>query len=248
MDIYEKARNAVKEALAGNWERVYETFNMFLTGDMKHFTRVPSPFVEWEEVFEPVAKATVFAMSMMPLTVNSSVYTPLTDGITFYDVAEALMAAYTFGRFDVNFMPRARLQAGKRISLRRVKKFLEDLGIFRNFRDGVVMTGIGQMLAKALIYGAANRVSTIVESVNLSALTAYTLLAEMKRFNEESVRMFLLETIARYKRISFTVREWQKSAPKLYLREIPIHYSWEDAVKDVALILADKKEDFRFTI
>jgi len=28
---------------------------------------------------------------------------------------------------------------------------------------------------------------------------------------------------------------------------VPIHYNWEDAVKDVALTLADKK-DFRFTI
>jgi hypothetical protein len=239
----------VKEALAGNWGRVYETFNMFLAGDMKHFARVPSPFVEWEEVFEPVAKVTVFAMSMMPVTVDSSVYTPLTDGVAFYDVAEGLMAAYTFGRFDVNFMPRARLQerTGRRISLRRVRQFLEELGIFRNFRGGVVMTGIGQMLAKALIYGAANRVSTVVESVYLSALTAYTLHAEMKRFNEESVRMFLLETTARYKRINAAVREWQKNAPKLHLRELPIHYSWDDAVKDVALILADKKEDFRFT-
>ncbi len=104
--MYEKARNAVKEALAGNWERVYETFNMFLAGDMKHFARVPSPFVEWEEVFEPVAKMTVFAMSMVPLAVDSSVYAPLTDGVAFYDVAEALMAAYVFGRFDARYMPR----------------------------------------------------------------------------------------------------------------------------------------------
>jgi phosphoribosylaminoimidazole-succinocarboxamide synthase len=158
------------------------------------------------------------------------------------------MAAYTFGRFDANFMPRARLmqeRTGRRINLRRVKQYLEDLGIFRNFRDGVIMTGIGQMLAKALIYSAAGYTLT-AESVYLSALVANTLLAEMKRFNEESVKTILLETIVRHKRISSTVREWQKTAPKLYLRDIPIFYSWEDAVKDVVSTL--KKEDFRFTI
>ncbi len=69
-----------------------------------------------------------------------------------------------------------------------------------------------------------------------------------KRINEESARTFLLETIAWYKRISSTVREWQKAAPKLYLRDMQIHLSWEDAVKDVALTLVDKKEDFRFTL
>jgi len=244
MDIYEKARGAVKEALTGKWKRVYEVFNMFLD-NIKHFARVPG-FAEWDEIFEPIAKVTVFAMSMMPVTVDSSVYAPLTDNVSFYDVAEALMAAYTFGRFDVNFMPKVRLmqRAGKRVSLRKVKRLLEELGIFR----GGVMTGVGQMLAKALIYGATSRTSTVVESVYLGALIAYTLHAEMKRFNEESVRMFLLETIARYKRISSTVREWQRTAPKLYLRDVPIHYNWEDAIKDVALMLADKKEDFRFAI
>ncbi len=246
MDIYEKARTAIKEALKGNWEHGFETFQEFLEGDMKYFARVPSPYVEWGEIFEPVAKTTVFAMSMMPLMVDSSVYAPLTDGVMFYDVAEGLMAAYTFGRFDVRHMPRARLmqeKTGKRVSLRRVKQFLEDLGIFR----GGIMTGIGQMLAKALIYGATNRTSTVAESVYLGTLIATTLHAEMKQFNDESTRMVLLETIARYKRISSTVREWQKTA-KLYLRDLPIFYSWEDAVKDLTLTLVDKKEDFRFTL
>ena len=111
---------------------------------------------------------------------------------------------------------------------------------------GDTLTGIGQALAKALIYGTINRTSTVVESVYLGALVADTLLAEIKRFNEESVRMILLETTARYKRISSTVREWQKNTPKLYLRDVSIHYNWEDAVKD-ALMLANKK-DFRFTM
>lgn len=225
MDVYEKAKKAretVKEALLkGNWGRGIEIFKEFLAGDMKHFERVPSTYVTWEEVFEPIAKVTVFVMSMMPLTVDSSVYVPLADDVTFYDIAEGLMAAYTFGRFDIQFMPRAR-RTGKRTSLRKVKRFLaEELGIFK----GDVMTGVGQMLGKALIYGATNRASTVVESVYLGALIANTLLAEMRQFNEESVRMFLLETIARYKRISSTVREWQKNVPKLYLRELPIHYN-----------------------
>jgi hypothetical protein len=215
MDIYEKARAAIKEAfLKGNWEHGFETFQEFLAGDMKYFAKVPSPFVGWNEIFESVAKMTVFAMSMMPLVVDSSVYTLFTDDVTFYDVAKGLMAMYTFGRFDVQFMPRARLvqeRTGKRISLRKVKRFLtEELGIFKDD----VMTGVGQMLAKALIYGAANR-SSIVESVYLSMLIATTLLAEMKRFNEESVRLTLLEAITRYKRISSTVKEWQRTAPKL---------------------------------
>jgi hypothetical protein len=244
MGIYEqakKAREAINEAfLNGNWSRGFEVFKEFLE-DMKHFERVPSEYVSWEEVFEPTAKMTVFAMSMMPLTVDSSVYVPLADDVTFYDIAEGLMAAYTFGRFDIQFMPRAR-RTGKRTSLRKVKQFLVELGIFK---DGV-MTGVGQMLAKALIYGAANRAS-IVESVYLSMLVASTLLAEMKQFNEENIRLTLLETITRYKRISSTVKEWQKTAPKLYLRNLPIFYSWGDAVKDMALMLVDKREDFRFT-
>jgi hypothetical protein len=246
MDIYEKARNAVKEALAGNWGRVYETFNMFLAGDMKHFARVPSPFVEWEEVFEPVAKMTVFAMSMMPLAVDSSVYTPLTDGVAFYDVAEALMAAYVFGRFDARHMPRARIlmqRTGRHIDVAPLEKVLEELGMMR----GGVLTGIGQALAKALIYGATVR-GPVAEGFYLSALIAYTLLAELRQLRHESVRMLLLEAIARHKTISAAVREWMRTAPRLYLRELTIHYNWEDAVKDAALMLADKKEDFRFTI
>ena len=247
MGVYEKTRNAVKEALLkGNWEHGLETFQKFLEGDMKYFARVPSPFVEWEEVFEPVAKMTVFAMSMMPLEVDSSVYAPLTDDVTFYDAAEAIMAAYVFGRVDARYMPKARItmqKTGKRVNVTPLKKLLKELGVMRND----TLTGTGQALAKALIYGAANRTSIVAESVYLSMLLANTLLAEMRRFNEESVRMFLLETIARYKRISSTLREWQLKAPKLYLRDVPIHYSWEDAVKDVALILAEKKEDFRFT-
>jgi hypothetical protein len=250
MGIYEqakKAREAIKLAfLKENWEYVFEIFKEFLAGDMNHFARVPSSYVKWEEVFEPTAKITVFAMSMMPLDVDSSVYVPLTENITFYDIAEGLMAAYTFGRFDIQFMPKARLvqeKTGKRISLRRVKRFMEELGVMKNG----MLTGIGQALAKVLIYGAVNRTS-VAESTYLSMLLANTLLTEMRQFNSDSVRISMLEAITRYKMIMNTIREWQKTAPKLYLREIPIHYSWEDAIKDIALILVEKKEDFRFTV
>jgi hypothetical protein len=245
MDIYEKARKAIKEALTGKWESVYEVFNTFLTGDIKHFAKVPSPFVKWDEIFEPVAKVTVFAMSMMPVLVNSSVYTILTNGVTFYDVAEALMAAYVFGRFDVCHMPRARMmqKAGRHVDVAPLEKLLEELGVMR----GGVLTGIGQALAKALIYGATVR-GPVAEGFYLSMLVAHTLLAELKLLRHESTRMFLLEAIARHKTISATVREWMRTAPKLYLRELTLFYGWEDSAKDVALILAEKKEDFRFTI
>ena len=62
------------------------------------------------------------------------------------------------------------------------------------------------------------------------------------------MKTFLLETIVRHKRISSTVREWQKTAPKLYLRDILIFCTWEDAVKDVVMTLIEKKEDFRLHI
>jgi hypothetical protein len=57
-----------------------------------------------------------------------------------------------------------------------------------------------------------------------------------------------MEAIARHQRIVNTIREWLRSAPKLYLRELPLFYGWEDAAKDFASALAEKKEDFRFTI
>jgi hypothetical protein len=245
MDIYEKARKAIKETLTGKWESVYEVLNTFLEGDVKHFARVPSSFVKWKDVVEPVAKVTAFAMSMMPVAVNSSVYTPLIGDIAFYDVAEALMAAYVFGRFDVNFMPRARMmqKTGRRIDVAPLEKLLEELGVMRSG----VLTGVGQALAKALIYSATVR-GPVAEGFYLSALIAYTLLAELRPLRHESIRTLLLEAIARHKTISATVREWMKTAPKLYLRELTLFYGWEDAVKDVAITLAEKKEDFRFTI
>jgi hypothetical protein len=241
MDIYEKAREVVRSAFqTGKWERAVELFQL-LEGDMKLFTRSPSPIVGWDEVFYPTARLTAFVASLCPPYDLSATSKPLTSDVTFYDLAEGLMGLYAFGRFDVRYMPRARAQQ-RRINLVKVKRLLEELGITK----GNVLTGVGQMAAKTLIYFSAKRVSYI-ESIYLSALAAYTLHAEMRSF-DGSGRTVILETTARHQRIVNTIREWLRSAPKLYLRELPLFYDWEDAVKDMALALAEKKEDFRFTI
>ncbi len=246
MDIYEKAREAVRNvSQTGRWERVVELFQSLLEGDMKLFARSPSPMVGWDEVFYPTARLTAFVASLCPPYDLSATSKPLTSDVTFYDVAEGLMGLYAFGRFDVRYMPRARVarrQTGKRINLSKIKKLFEELGITK----GGILTGVGQMVAKALIYFSAKRTS-YVESIYLSALAAYTLHAEMRGF-DGSGRTVILEAIARHQRIVNTIREWLKSAPKLYLRELPVFYDWEDAAKDMALALAEKKEDFRFTI
>ncbi len=247
MDIYEKAREAVRSASqTGRWERAVELFQL-LEGDMKQFMKSPSPMVEWSEVFHPTAKLTAFAASLCPPHDLSATSKPFTGDVTFYDVAEGLMGLYAFGRLDVRYMPRARAtQRQKHINLRKVKRFLEELGITKKG----VLTGVGQMAAKALIYFSAKRAS-YVESIYLSALAAYTLHAEMRglvSIIDGSGRNVILEAVARHQRIINTIREWLKSAPKLYLRELPLFYDWEDAAKDFALALIDKKEDFRFTI
>ena len=245
MDIYEKAREVIRNvSRTGRWEHD-KWFQSLLEGDMKLFARSPSPMVGWDEVFHPTARLTAFAASLCPPYDLSATSRPLTSDLTFYDVAEGLMGLYAFGRFDLRYMPRARAaqqQTGKRINLNKVKRLLEELGITK----GGVLTGVGQMAAKTLIYFSAKRVS-YVESIYLSALAAYTLYAEMRGF-DGSGRTVIMEAIARHQRIVSTIREWSKSAPKLYLREIPIFYEWEDAAKDFALALAEKKEDFRFTI
>jgi hypothetical protein len=43
-----------------------------------------------------------------------------------------------------------------------------------------------------------------------------------------------------------TVKEWLKSSPKLYQRELLLFYEWEDALKDFA-IAHEETEDFRFS-
>jgi len=39
-----------------------------------------------------------------------------------------------------------------------------------------------------------------------------------------------------------------QTSPKLYQRDLLLFYEWEDAVKDFAIMRAEKKEDFRFLI
>ena len=242
MDIYEKAREVIRNvSQTGRWEHD-KWFQSLLEGGMKLFARSPSPIVGWDEVFYPTARLTAFAASLCPPYDLSATSKPLTGDLTFYDVAEGLMGLYAFGRFDARYMPRARAAQRKRVNLVKVKRLLEELGITK----GGILTGVGQMAAKALIYFSAKRAS-YVESIYLSALAAYTLHAEMRNF-DGSGRTVIMEAIARHQRIVSTIREWLKSAPKLYLREIPIFYEWEDAAKDFALALAEKKEDFRFTI
>ena len=253
MDIYEKAREVVRNASqTGRWELAVELFLESLQPlleDTKLFAKSPSPIVGWDEVFYPTARLTAFVASLCPPYDLSATSKPLTSDVTFYDVAEGLMGLYAFGRLDVRHMPRARAtQRQKRISLRKIKKLFEELGIAK----GNVITGVGQMVAKTLIYFSAKR-GLYVESMYLSTLVAYTLQAEMRGFVgnrgfDGSGRSVILEAIARHQRIIGTIREWLRSAPKLYLRELPLFYDWEDAAKDVALALADKKEDFRFTI
>jgi hypothetical protein len=242
MDIYEKAREAIRSvSQTGRWERAVEWFQSLLEGDMKLFAKPPSPMVGWDEVFYPTARLTTFVASLCPPSATSK---PMTNDVTFYDVAEGLMGLYAFGRLDVRYMPRARAvqrQTGKRININKIKRLLEELGITK----GGILTGVGQMTTKALIYFSAKRTSYI-ESIYLSALAAYTLHAEMRGF-DGSGRTVILEAITRHQRIVNTIREWLRTAPKLYLRELPLFYDWEDAAKDFALAL-EKKEDFRFTI
>jgi hypothetical protein len=241
MDIYEKAREVVRSASqTGRWERAVELFQ--LLEDMKLFARSPSPMVGWDEVFYPTARLTAFVASLCPPYDLSATSKPLTSDVTFYDVAEGLMGLYAFGRLDVRYMPRARAtQRQTGINLSKVKRLFEELGITK----GGILTGVGQMVAKTLIYFSAKR-GLYVESIYLSALAAYTLHAEMRSF-DGSGKTVIMEAIARHQRIVNTIREWLRSAPKLYLRELPLFYDWEDAAKDFALV-AEKKEDFRFTI
>jgi hypothetical protein len=245
MDVYEEAREAIIEVFQRGWEGAIKLLQTLLEGDMKLFARSPSPMVGWDEVFYPTARLTAFVASLCPPYDLSATSRPLTSDVTFYDVAEGLMGLYAFGRFDVRYMPRARAaqrETGKRINLNKVKRLLEELGITK----GGVLTGVGQMVAKTLIYFSAKR-TAYFESIYLSALAAYTLHAEMRGF-DGSGRTAVMEVVARHQRIVNTIREWLRTAPKLYLRELPLFYDWEDAAKDAALMLADKKEDFRFTI
>jgi hypothetical protein len=239
MEPFQKAKTVMQKVVStGDWKPATELLNELLEREeLKRFKKSPSPYVQLEEVINGVARLTVFTASLHP-PVPSAVL--LVDDISFYDLAEALMAMYVFGKFDVRYMPRLRHRGVKASALRKVKKILEEVGIIK---DGI-LSGIGQMAAKSLLHFVAKG-GTALESIYLSALTAHVLLAEMRNF-DGSARTVIMEATARHQRITSTVREWLRTSPKLYQRDLPLFYEWVDAVKD--LFSVKKKEDFRFAI
>ena len=139
------------------------------------------------------------------------------------------MAMYTHGEFSIRYKAR-------RAETSRVKEMLEEVGIVKNN----VLTGLGQMAAKSLLHYVARRGIT-VEGIYLSALIAFTLFAEMRNFRG-SGREVLMEAAARHKRLTDVVREWLQTSPKLYQRDLLLFYEWEDAVKDFAIMRAEKRK------
>jgi len=249
-NIFEEARRATKEALLNeDWSPMDNAFlslvNKLDFNLIPDSIRVPSPYADKEAVLRQTARQTVFIASLSPVF-DLPRAPPLLGGITFYDVAEGLMAAYMFGEFSIRYMPIAR-KKGTSTTLHRLKKFLEKLGFFK---DGG-LTGIGQALAKALIYGALKHGTIYIVGFYLSAAVANALMSELS-FMEVERHQIMMEAIARYKRIRQAVDDWIKGAPKLYLRDTIIFYGWEDAVKDaiIAKNLAENVEetDFRFTL
>jgi hypothetical protein len=238
MGPFQIAKNVMQKiAAGGDWKLASEFLQGLLQDEnLLRFKKSPSFLVPLEEVFDDVARLTVFTMSLHPPIISPDV---LIDGIFFYDVAEGLMAMYTHGEFSIRYMPKARQ---RETSLRRVKEILEEVGIIR----GDVLTGLGQMAAKSLLSYVVRRGIT-VEGIYLSALIAFTLFAEMRNFSG-SGREVLMEAAARHRRLSDTVREWLRTSPKLYQRDLLLFYEWEDAVKDFAVMRAEKEEDFRFLI
>ena len=230
MDTFKKAKSTIQKIAAdGDWGLASEWLNALLEAEnLKLFRKSPSPYVPLEEVFDDVARLTVFAASLHPPTVSLDV---LIDNISLYDVAEGLIAMYTHGEFSIRYMPRARQlqQRGQKVSLRKVKKLLEEVGIVKNN----ALTGLGQMVAKSLLHYVARR-GLYVESIYLSALIAFTLFAEMRNFSG-SGREVLMEVVARHRRLTDAVKEWLRTSPKLYHKDVQLFYEWEDALKDFAL-------------
>jgi hypothetical protein len=238
MEPFQKARITIQKVYStGDWRL---TSDHILEGEeLRRFKKSPSPYVQLEEVFDDVAKTAVFIMSLHPPMPNSE---KLGD-VYFYDVAEALMAMYVVGEFSARYMPIARQleqRTGKRPSLKKVERLLEEVGILKDD----ILTGVGQMAAKLLLYSVSRRYSS-VESIYLSTLVAHTLFAEMQSFRG-SARETLMEAVSRHQRIVNTVKEWLAMSPKLYQREVPLFYEWEDVVKDFALMRI-REEGFRFT-
>jgi len=241
MEQFQRAKTVMQKiASTGDWRLASEFLGNILKGEeLRRFKKSPSPYVQLEEVFDDVAKTAVFIMALHPPTPSSD---KLGD-VYFYDVAEGLMAMYVTGEFSARHMPAARQmeqRTGKRVSLRKVKWILEEANIIKDD----VLTGIGQMAAKSLLYAVTRRYSS-VESIYLSTLIAYVLAAEMRSFSG-SVRETLAEAVAKHLTITNTVKEWLAASPKLYQRSTPLFYEWEDVIKDFALMRINE-EGFRFT-
>jgi len=238
MGPFQRAKNVMQKiAAGGDWKLASEFLQGLLQDEnLLRFKKSPSFLVSLEEVFDDVARLTVFTMSLHPPTITPDV---LIDGIFFYDVAEGLMAMYTHGEFSIRYMSRARQ---RETSLRRVKEILEEVGVVKNN----TLTGLGQMVAKSLLSYVVRRGLT-VEGIYLSALIAFTLFAEMRSFSG-SGREVLMEAVAKHRRLTDTVKEWLRMSPKLYHKDVQLFYEWEDAVKDFAVMRAEKEEDFRFLI
>ncbi len=238
MEAFQRAKTAVQKiATTGNWRFASELLHDLLEREeLKRFKKSPSSFVPLEEVFDDVARLTVFTMSLHPPIPSSEKL----GNVYFYDLAEGLMAMYVFGEFDVRYMPIARQRGAA--GLERVRELTEEVGIIKRG----ILTGLGQMAAKSLLYYVTRR-GLYIESIYLSALVACTLHAEMRNFGGPG-RVALMEAVAKHKTLTDTVKEWLRTSPKLYHKDLPLFYEWEDAAKDFALMHAEKEEDFRFSI
>ena len=256
-NTYEKARRAVKEALLNeDWKIMDEVFEEINKEEpfnlVPESVRVPSPFVEPENkdiIKTRAARQTVFFMSFMPIfSLSGSLYQPIVGKVSFYDLAEAIMAFFMDGKLSVDSMPIAKRKDNPdnlRRSLKRLIELMQELGFVHKGR----LTGTGDALAKALLRSVALRGDMSI-SFYLSSAVANTLLVEIDGFlkHEENAKAVLMETNARHKRIRGVVEDWLRNAPRLYLRDAMICYDWEDAVKDVMIKFREKKEDIRFAL
>jgi hypothetical protein len=247
MDNLEGVRRAIQRAFIGDWETADKAFEELSKEEPFNLipasVSVPSPFIRSDVAIRiRTARQTLFFMSVMPINADSSILLDI-GGITFLDVAEALMAFFTLGEFSIDYMPIAKRKGVK--ILRGLMRFLEKLGIIYNKE----LSGMGNAIAKALLYSTAKNVN-VAHGLFLSAAIANTLRAELADFEPDRVKTAVMETLARYWRIRGVVENWLTHAPKLYLRDTKLFYNWEDAVKDAVAGIKSSKDwpDFRFTV
>jgi hypothetical protein len=248
MDNLEGVRRAIQRAFIGDWEAADKAFEELSKEEPFNLipasVSVPSPFIRPNvaaDIRMRTARQTLFFMSVMPINADSSILLDI-GGVTFLDVAEALMAFFTLGEFSIDYMPIAKRRGVK--SLRGLMRFLEKLGIIYNKE----LSGMGNAIAKALLYTTKN--VNMAHGLFLSAAIANTLRAELADFEPDRVKTVVMETVSRYRRIRDVVENWLTHAPKLYLRDTKLFYDWEDAVKDAVAGIKSSKDwpDFRFTV